>query len=112
MRKSFYQYVNAEQQQIGDVTVGCSPAVTAPAVTLKNNGTKPITVTPKVSGTDFSLVSADPITIDPNGTALLSGIVLTPTDLGTHTGSVDLVDANGNTVLRIPLSANVVPSLS
>ncbi len=88
----------------GSVTVG---QLSAPQdVTVKNVSTNPITITPKISGTDASdfLAPTIPITIAPGDTAVVP-VTFQPTGTtGAKTGSLVLVDANNNTVAKVPLS--------
>jgi hypothetical protein len=78
-------------------------------VTLKNNGTSSVTLTPSITGTNASSfsVSADSITIAPGDSADVS-LTFTPSGAtGARTGSLDLKDASGNTVGTVALSGTV-----
>lgn len=78
-------------------------------VTLNNISTESLTIFPNVSGPDASSFSVptDSITLVPSETALVP-VTFTPSGAwGARTGSLDLKDINGNTMLSVPLKAAV-----
>jgi Protein of unknown function (DUF1573) len=74
-------------------------------VTIKNNGTKPIIISPSISGPDATSFSVppDPITIARGETAMVSVTFDPSADLGSRTGSLDLKDANDNILKTLSL---------
>jgi hypothetical protein len=83
---------------VGDPSVGKN-------VTLKNNGTSSVTITPSISGTNASAFSVptDPITIAPGDTAKVTVTFRPASSLGVWTGDLELKDSGGNTILTVPL---------